>query len=166
MPRQTLTASITIPGAIKRFTVREWTLEVIGGPAKGLAAATSERLLRIGADTTNDLVVADPSVSRRHVEIERTDSGFLVRDLDSHNGTYIDGRRVIQAWALPGEKIALGKTVVSIKQAREMLPTVSDHAVRGWIARAPPERVSSAQVAAVRWAACPPAHVRIVPRAR
>src|SRR5450432_4048536 len=43
----------------------------------------------VGRDPSNDLVVDDPSVSRLHAEIVREPSGFVVRDLNSLNGTSV-----------------------------------------------------------------------------
>src|SRR5688500_10543159 len=66
-----------------RVKVHEWSVEVTAGPDKGLKFKTLDSLVRIGTDTTNDLVLTDSTVSRRHVEIERTSRGFVVRDLGS-----------------------------------------------------------------------------------
>lgn len=46
----------------------------------------------IGRTSDNDLILDDPSVSRRHARITRTPAGFVVEDLDSFNGTTVAGR--------------------------------------------------------------------------
>src|SRR6185436_15876559 len=99
----------------KRVQVREWSLEVVSGPDKGKKAATLDGLLRVGGDTTNDLVLSDGTVSRRHIEIERTPNGLLLRDLGSRNGTWVDGRRVVQTYVEPGDKVQLGKTKLAVQ---------------------------------------------------
>ena len=99
-----------------RIQVREWTLEVVGGPDKGKKVTTQGALLRVGSDPASDLVLADPTVSRRHVELERTSHGFVVRDLGSRNGTFLDGHQVMQAMVQPGDKVQLGKTKLALKQ--------------------------------------------------
>lgn len=53
------------------------------------------RTLRIGRADDNDIVLADLSVSRHHAELRNADGGrYEVLDLDSHNGTFLNGARV------------------------------------------------------------------------
>jgi two-component system response regulator GlrR len=96
--------------------VHEWTVEVAAGPDKGARHKTLESLVRIGAEGLNDLVLTDPTVSRRHAEIERTVRGFVVRDLGSRNGVFLDGHQVLQAFVQPGDKLLVGKTRLTVKQ--------------------------------------------------
>src|SRR3984957_10362968 len=56
------------------------------------------RLLRIGRDPGNDLVVPDLSVSRVHAELRNLGDGrYEIADLGSHNGTFVNGRRIAGA---------------------------------------------------------------------
>jgi two-component system, NtrC family, response regulator GlrR len=98
-----------------RIQVREWTVEVSAGPDKGKKITTQDSLVRVGSDAASDLVLTDPTVSRRHLEIERTPKGLLLRDLGSRNGTYLDGRQIIQVVLQSGDKVQLGKTKLSVK---------------------------------------------------
>jgi pSer/pThr/pTyr-binding forkhead associated (FHA) protein len=50
--------------------------------------------LSIGRDGANDIVIDHPLASRRHARLERDENGYLVRDLDSTNGTYVNGDRI------------------------------------------------------------------------
>lgn len=111
------TESVTIPGdSITRVPIREWTVEVIGGPDKGKSISALSGLIRVGSDEGNDLVLTDNTVSRKHLEIERTSRGLLLRDLSSRNGTFLAGRLTLQAFVEPGDKIDLGKTRLTVKQ--------------------------------------------------
>ncbi|KGQ18583.1 FHA domain-containing protein [Lysobacter dokdonensis DS-58] len=60
--------------------------------------------LRIGRAQDNDLRLDHPSVSRAHAQLIGSDSGWLLRDLGSKNGSYVDGRAVLGdvALAKPG----------------------------------------------------------------
>jgi two-component system, NtrC family, response regulator GlrR len=98
-----------------RIQVREWTVEVSAGPDKGKKITTLDSLVRVGSDPSSDLVLTDPTVSRRHLEIERTPKGLVLKDLGSRNGTYLDGRQVLQVVLQSGDKVQLGKTKLSIK---------------------------------------------------
>jgi pSer/pThr/pTyr-binding forkhead associated (FHA) protein len=65
-------------------------------------------LTRVGRALDNDIVVADASVSRHHASIECRDGGFVLRDLGSQNGTWLEGRRVIEASLGGGDTLRLG----------------------------------------------------------
>jgi len=50
--------------------------------------------LAIGRDSANDIVIDHPLASRRHARLEYDSNGYAVRDLDSTNGTFVNGERV------------------------------------------------------------------------
>jgi hypothetical protein len=54
----------------------------------------SSPVLAIGRDSANDLIIDHPLASRRHARLERTDQGYVVCDLESTNGTYVNGERI------------------------------------------------------------------------
>lgn len=63
----------------------------------------------LGRSRQCDVVLARDSVSRRHAELRRDDDGgWSVTDLDSLNGTWLNGRRVGRASVLPGDELVLG----------------------------------------------------------
>jgi HD-GYP domain-containing protein (c-di-GMP phosphodiesterase class II) len=68
-------------------------LRGISGDVKG-KVWEAENLLRAGRLGTLEIVLDDGSVSRRHAEVRRTENGWWVRDLDSTNGTYVNGVRL------------------------------------------------------------------------
>src|SRR4051794_336303 len=53
--------------------------------------------VRIGTDPSNDVVLEDSHVSRRHCEIRNTEQGYLLRDLGSSNGTRVGAASVKEA---------------------------------------------------------------------
>ncbi len=68
-------------------------LRGVSGPTKG-KVWEHPSLIRVGRLAHFELILDDPSVSRRHAEIRRTGEAWAVRDLESTNGTYINGTRV------------------------------------------------------------------------
>lgn len=51
-------------------------------------------VLRVGRDPANDLQISDPHVSRRHAQLHPSAGAVWVLDLESANGTYVDGERI------------------------------------------------------------------------
>ena len=116
-PEVTHTQTLALPRAkVSHVQIREWTLEVLAGPDKGKKFKTLDPLIRVGSDPSNDLVLSDSTVSRRHLEVERSDKRLVLRDVGSRNGTFLDGRQVMQTVIEPGDKIVLGKTRLAIKE--------------------------------------------------
>ncbi len=71
---------------------------------------------RVGSHAANNLVITDPAVSRFHLSLARTGSGFRLTDEGSTNGTKLDGVRVRDAdLPLPESRIELGDSVVRVR---------------------------------------------------
>jgi DNA-binding NtrC family response regulator len=76
---------------IRRRVLR---VDVVGGPDRKLRRELSNDRVVIGTHPTSDVVLTDPTVSRQHCEIALHDAGWIIRDLDSTNGTWLDRVRV------------------------------------------------------------------------
>src|SRR4051812_42616358 len=100
--------------------VRRVRLSVQTGPAAGREFATDKERIRIGNarvpagrdGSGNDLALDDKKVSRFHCEIALTDKGWLLTDLDSTNGTWLDGKRVERAYISPGSSLVVGDSSI------------------------------------------------------
>jgi Nif-specific regulatory protein len=84
----------------------------IGGPLKGTAFPLPDGEVSIGRDSSNQLWVADPALSRRHCLVMATDSQFSIRDLGSRNGTLVNGVPVEQQHIRHGDQICIGDSVL------------------------------------------------------
>lgn len=67
---------------------------LVGPFSSSLESILFARTFTIGRSEGNDLSIVDSEISRNHVEIIKDPSGWLIRDLDSTNGSYIDENRV------------------------------------------------------------------------
>lgn len=66
-------------------------------------------LLSLGSEGRFPGPVEDPQVSQRHCRIERKEQGYLLRDLRSESGTFLNGVRINEAWLQDGDEIRLGQ---------------------------------------------------------
>ena len=90
--------------------VRKTKLLVISGPMQGHEFVVNRDTFTIGSSDHNDLSIHDSTMSKRHCEISVGQSGYVIRDLDSTNGTFVQGVRISSAHLAPGCEIQLGKT--------------------------------------------------------
>ena len=70
--------------------------------------------MTIGRAPENDIVVEDRVASRRHCVIEQAGAGFRLKDLDSHNGTWIGDNRVLEANLGFGDLLRIGATLIRL----------------------------------------------------
>ena len=89
-------------------------LIVMEGPLKGEKAALSKDLTRIGRRDTNDWTIQDESVSGTHCEIEKDDSGFILRDLGSTNGTKVNNEEIKEQRVFRNDIIMFGDISVML----------------------------------------------------
>jgi two-component system response regulator GlrR len=75
--------------------------------------------VRVGSHRSNDLVIAHPTVSRFHCELRPHTEGLLVRDLQSRNGTTVDGTRVVEAYVRDGAVLTLGEVSATVRTTSE-----------------------------------------------
>lgn len=65
--------------------------------------------IAIGRDATCDIVVENIGASRRHATVERTPEGYVLSDLQSHNGTFVNGEKVFHHRLSDNEEFYIGK---------------------------------------------------------
>ena len=90
---------------------RRYRIEVVGGPDAGMVIELAQPTIHIGR-TSADVTLSDPKVSGLHCEMRLGSGGFRLRDLDSTNGTYVRGVRIVEAYLTPGATIGVGKSAL------------------------------------------------------
>ena len=83
-------------------------LAAISGKLKGAIFAINEETLVIGRETAANLCIADASVSRRHSKIEKKEEGFVITDLESLNGTFINDVPIKTRLLEHGDRVRIG----------------------------------------------------------
>ena len=96
-------------------------LLLIRGPESGRTYPLDTPVVTLGRDPRNDVVVDHPQVSRRHARIIRQSNAWVVEDMDSTNGTFVNGTRVTEPRALTlGDTIELSEAVALM--VRKQIP--------------------------------------------
>ncbi len=90
-------------------------LTVLDGSLKGQRFTLTLPLTRIGRREGNDWVVQDGSISGTHCEIEKSDDGFLIRDLGSTNGTKVNNVTIKEKALSRNDIILLGEVPMMIE---------------------------------------------------
>ena len=80
-----------------RLTVRQ-------GPVPGKVFELAKDVMTIGRDVNNDLVINNSEVSRNHARLTSQSGGYLIEDLASTNGTFVNGQRLIGPKLLNSER--------------------------------------------------------------
>jgi len=83
-------------------------LAAIAGKLKGAVFPLTEAPVLIGRETAANLCIADPSVSRRHSQIEKEGGQFVIADLESLNGTFINDVPVKRRPLAHGDRVRIG----------------------------------------------------------
>ena len=79
------------------------------GPSEGTSFTLSGEVTTIGRSDTSDVMLDDVTVSRRHAEISRTPEGWVLRDVGSLNGTYVNRARIESTVLAGGDEVQIGK---------------------------------------------------------
>ncbi|MEN6459262.1 MAG: ATP-binding protein [Thermoguttaceae bacterium] len=89
------------------------TLFVIRGADQGSRFELTEPAIRLGRDPSNTVQIHDTEVSRHHAEIRRVEpNDYTISDLNSSNGTFVNGQRVRHHRLSSGDQLQLGRTLM------------------------------------------------------
>jgi transcriptional regulator with GAF, ATPase, and Fis domain len=87
-------------------------LVAVSGPLKdSIFALPAAHELSLGRDASNGLPISDPSVSRRHCLILRDADRFRIQDLESRNGTLVNGQPIKEHWLRHLDEVSIGDSV-------------------------------------------------------
>ena len=83
-------------------------LLVISGPLKDSSFLLSSPEVSIGRDSSNGFAISDPALSRRHCLLSREADDYKICDLDSRNGTFVNGVAVKESLLKHGDQVSIG----------------------------------------------------------
>ncbi|MBL6707349.1 MAG: FHA domain-containing protein [Planctomycetaceae bacterium] len=102
--------------ALSDFQRYDARLRIVGALTP-IAGHTKEKLIIsdsevvIGRDPKSGIVLTDHGVSRRHARVFQTDTDFVIEDLGSSNGTYVDGVPVVSCVLHGGDSVQIGHSL-------------------------------------------------------
>jgi two-component system cell cycle response regulator len=83
-------------------------LVVLEGTSVGEVYKLEKFPLILGRDSTCDITIVEEGISRQHAKIEKKDTSYVLADLGSTNGSFVNGMPIIQSVLSEGDKIRLG----------------------------------------------------------
>lgn len=96
----------------------DYQLTVVSGPNPGKVFPLDKPELTVGRDLSNEIVINDAEVSRRHARLTFQPGGYLLEDLGSTNGSAVNGQRILSPYLLrPGEVISFGDHVTVVYES-------------------------------------------------
>lgn len=94
---------------------------------------SSDRVV-IGRGTECDMVLASVAVSRRHAEVVRVPGGWQINDLESANGTFVNGERVLSSLLSESDRVTIGTETFAFDSGalvRAIEPSTTSVSIRG-----------------------------------
>ncbi|MCC7536441.1 MAG: sigma 54-dependent Fis family transcriptional regulator [Deltaproteobacteria bacterium] len=124
---RSLTATRTLAIESHRtLHIRRARLRVTAGASRGAELVTDRSPITLGTAREADLRLDDRAVSRRHAAIELVPKGWLLTDLESRNGTFLDGARIEKAYLRAGSEIRVGETTLRFDPREERIDVAAD----------------------------------------
>ena len=129
-PRKADRTEILGPTGQRPLVLKQVRFTVRSGKDEGRETVIQKAHVAIGTLPENDIVLTDPTVSRRHAVVEETPAGWMLKDAGSTNGTFLDGVRVREGYLKAGAAIRLGNTELTFAPAEERFEKLESSADR------------------------------------
>ncbi len=122
IPREDDEADEPAPGpkARKDSPIYAYLVPVSGKTVAGFPI--TRRLMTIGREVRSDILINEESVSKKHAQIMALPGGFMLKDLDSSNGTFINNQRIHEAYLGDGDMVTFGEAKYSFVCAKVVQP--------------------------------------------
>ncbi len=115
------TRTLQLPKARRGAPTPSLRVVITAGPDQGATFEIAKPRAIVGRAEGSDVRLSDPTVSQFHVELEPTREGVRLKDLDSHNGTYVGEVRVEEGQMPFGSELVVGATRARIERAEDFV---------------------------------------------
>ncbi|MHC4662329.1 MAG: FHA domain-containing protein [Planctomycetota bacterium] len=92
-------------------------INILDSKMRSYSYASSE--ITIGRSSKNDLCLPDGAVSRKHAVVRKKFGGFIIQDLGSSNGTFVNGQKVKEKPIGANDVIKMGNTILFFHTTKE-----------------------------------------------
>ncbi len=113
------TRTVFLESGAQTLELQKYTLTVQNGPNQGLTKSFKTRQVEIGTAPDTELILDDETVSRIHAKILVDENGYALIDMESKNGTYINGLRANEVYLENGSVFKLGETEIKFSLSGE-----------------------------------------------
>ena len=101
----------------------QYQLIMRSGPTPGAAFTLEADQLTIGRDSANEITINDAEISRRHARLTFQGGKYVLEDLGSTNGTFVNGQRLAGPRVLkPGEVVSFGEQIILVFEVTSFNP--------------------------------------------
>jgi len=100
------------------------TMSFSGKPVKKFTFEQDQ--IAIGRDATCEIVIENIGASRRHAVIEKTPEGYVLSDLQSHNGTYVNGEKIFHHRLTDNDEFFIGKYAFEFESLEPVVAVAGD----------------------------------------
>ena len=94
---------------------------IVEGPDSGKKFEINRQKTYIGRSSVCDITLSDPAISGNHLEVEAIEGGYLLRDLESTNGTFMGDTRITGLYLHPGCRFRVGANVMEFRSLRDVV---------------------------------------------
>lgn len=118
----------------------QFQLVMRSGPTPGTVYPLESELITIGRDPINTITIADGEVSRHHARLTAQGGKFVLEDLGSTNGTFVNGKRLTAPYVLrSGDSVSFGEKIVLIFETMAFDPNATIASSKSASAPPPPQ---------------------------
>ncbi len=98
-----------------------WAIRFLNGKLSGQTIPLQEGTYLLGRGEDCQITIPDSGISKKHAEIEVDEEGIIIHDLDSSNGTFLNGLKIQEREVQEKDKVSLGQITFDIVPAPDLL---------------------------------------------
>jgi len=107
---------------------KEARIEILKGNEAGAQFRVTGSKVRFGRSSESDIIVTDNSASRNHAELVKVNDSFIIRDMNSSNGIFVNGKKVKEHYLSSGDVFSIGDHEYRYIEKESAGPSASEQA--------------------------------------